>query len=98
MGRRRGRARRARTAPGASNFLANVIPNGNAVPHGGVRGGRGAAAPAPLFSFLTPSATPYNSRVERKLATVLFVDLVSSTDLVAGTDPEVVRRRVNRFF
>jgi tetratricopeptide (TPR) repeat protein len=36
--------------------------------------------------------------MERKLATVLFVDLVSSTELVADTDPEVVRRRVNRFF
>jgi class 3 adenylate cyclase/ATP/maltotriose-dependent transcriptional regulator MalT len=38
------------------------------------------------------------SVVERKLATVLFVDLVGSTDLVADADPEVVRRRVGRFF
>jgi class 3 adenylate cyclase/tetratricopeptide (TPR) repeat protein len=36
--------------------------------------------------------------VERKLATVVFVDLVDSTSLVAGADPEVVRRRVTRFF
>ncbi|HET7567102.1 MAG TPA: AAA family ATPase [Gaiellaceae bacterium] len=36
--------------------------------------------------------------MERKLATVLFVDLVGSTELVADTDPEVVRRRVGRFF
>ena len=36
--------------------------------------------------------------VERKLATVLFVDLVGSTALVRSTDPEVVRRRVTRFF
>jgi class 3 adenylate cyclase/tetratricopeptide (TPR) repeat protein len=36
--------------------------------------------------------------VERKLATVLFVDLVDSTGLVANSDPEVVRRRVTRFF
>jgi class 3 adenylate cyclase/tetratricopeptide (TPR) repeat protein len=36
--------------------------------------------------------------VERKLATVLFVDLVDSTALVADSDPEVVRRRVSRFF
>ena len=36
--------------------------------------------------------------MERKLATVLFVDLVGSTELVAGRDPEVVRRRVNSFF
>jgi predicted ATPase/class 3 adenylate cyclase len=36
--------------------------------------------------------------MERKLATVLFVDLVGSTELVSGADPEVVRRRVTRFF
>jgi class 3 adenylate cyclase/tetratricopeptide (TPR) repeat protein len=36
--------------------------------------------------------------VERKLAAVLFVDLVGSTALVAGSDPEVVRRRVTQFF
>jgi class 3 adenylate cyclase/tetratricopeptide (TPR) repeat protein len=36
--------------------------------------------------------------VERKLATVLFVDLVGSTNLSAGVDPEVVRRRVGRYF
>src|SRR5712691_8309631 len=36
--------------------------------------------------------------VERKLATVLFVDLVDSTSLVSGADPEVVRQRVNRYF
>jgi class 3 adenylate cyclase/tetratricopeptide (TPR) repeat protein len=36
--------------------------------------------------------------MERKLATVVFVDLVDSTALVAGQDPEVVRRRVTRFF
>jgi len=36
--------------------------------------------------------------MERKLATVLFVDLVDSTALVADADPEVVRRRVSSFF
>src|SRR5262245_20931695 len=36
--------------------------------------------------------------MERKLATVVFVDLVDSTSLVAASDPEVVRRRVTRFF
>jgi len=40
----------------------------------------------------------YTSLMERKLATVLFVDLVDSTGLVTGADPEVVRRRVNQFF
>jgi class 3 adenylate cyclase/tetratricopeptide (TPR) repeat protein len=36
--------------------------------------------------------------VERKLATVVFVDLVGSTELVSTRDPEVVRRRVTSFF
>jgi class 3 adenylate cyclase/tetratricopeptide (TPR) repeat protein len=36
--------------------------------------------------------------MERKLATVLFVDLVDSSALVQASDPEVVRRRVSRFF
>ncbi len=36
--------------------------------------------------------------MERKLAVVLFVDLVDSTELVTTVDPEVVRRRVTRYF
>src|SRR5436305_13102865 len=36
--------------------------------------------------------------MERKLATVLFVDLVDSTERLAGRDPEIVRRQVTRFF
>src|SRR4029077_17221379 len=32
------------------------------------------------------------------LAAVLFVDLVDSTELVATANPEVVRRRVTRYF
>ncbi len=36
--------------------------------------------------------------VERKLATVLFVDIVGSSQLVTGSDPEIVRRRVTQFF
>src|SRR5918998_3596197 len=36
--------------------------------------------------------------MERKLATVLFVDLVDSSALVSAVDPEIVRRRVTRFF
>jgi class 3 adenylate cyclase/tetratricopeptide (TPR) repeat protein len=43
-------------------------------------------------------AIPDTGDVERKLATVLFVDLVGSTALVAGSDPEVARRRVTQFF
>ncbi len=42
--------------------------------------------------------TPTIREVERKLATVLFVDLVDSTAEVARTDPEVVRLRIKRFF
>ena len=37
-------------------------------------------------------------RMERKVATVLFADLVDSTGLVSSADPEVVRQRVNRYF
>ena len=36
--------------------------------------------------------------MERKLATVLFVDLVGSTQFVSTRDPEVVRRRVTAYF
>jgi class 3 adenylate cyclase len=36
--------------------------------------------------------------MERRVATVLFVDIVGSTELVAGADPEVVRSRLSRFF
>ena len=36
--------------------------------------------------------------MERKVATVLFADLVDSTGLVTSADPEVVRQRVNRYF
>jgi class 3 adenylate cyclase/tetratricopeptide (TPR) repeat protein len=36
--------------------------------------------------------------MERKVATVLFADLVDSTGLVASADPEVIRQRVNRYF
>src|SRR5215203_1073757 len=36
--------------------------------------------------------------MERRLATVVFVDLVDSTGFVSRTDPEVFRRRVTRFF
>src|SRR5262249_54814578 len=36
--------------------------------------------------------------MERKLATVLFVDLVDSTSLLAGADPEIVRRKVTGYF
>src|SRR3954451_12962440 len=57
----------------------------------GIRKGR-FAAPRLIRSCAYPSG------MERKLATVLFVDLVGSTQLVASADPEVVRSRLTRFF
>jgi class 3 adenylate cyclase len=36
--------------------------------------------------------------MERKLATVLFADLVGSTQLLDGQDPEITRRRVTSYF
>src|SRR3712207_423470 len=36
--------------------------------------------------------------MERKRATVLFVDLVDSTAMIAGLDPEIARRRVQQYF
>src|SRR5436190_44261 len=45
-----------------------------------------------------PAGVPRLRVVERKLATVLFVDIVDSTAFVSGNDPEIVRRRVTRFF
>src|SRR5438034_11166028 len=36
--------------------------------------------------------------MERKLATVLFADLVSSTEFVSSQDPEITRRRITTFF
>jgi class 3 adenylate cyclase len=44
---------------------------------------------------ITPSAP---SGDERKLATVLFADLVGSTALASGEDPERVRVRLDRFY
>src|SRR3954451_5358136 len=57
----------------------------------GIRKGR-FSAPRPIRSCAYPVG------MERKLATVLFVDLVGSTQLVASADPEVVRSRLTRFF
>src|SRR4030095_4006445 len=54
------------------------------------------ALPNPLEAL--GLSVSHTGAVERKLASVLFVDLVGSTALVAGSDPEVVRRRVTQFF
>jgi class 3 adenylate cyclase len=41
---------------------------------------------------------PVGSREERKLATVLFADLVGSTELVGSQDPERTRAMLDRFY
>ena len=64
------------------------------IEHGGESYGKGAAR-----GTFEPSTVVSTLRyMERKLATVLFADLVGSTALVSSADPEVVRRRVNRYF
>ncbi|HEX9349967.1 MAG TPA: adenylate/guanylate cyclase domain-containing protein, partial [Gaiellaceae bacterium] len=42
--------------------------------------------------------SPDSERAERKLATVLFADLVSSTELGASQDPERTRTILDRFY
>src|SRR5580765_5548726 len=64
---------------------------GGCPPDLSVPGGGGGTSPL-------PGGVPRLGVVERKLATVLFVDIVDSTAFVAATDPEIVRRRVTRFF
>jgi class 3 adenylate cyclase/tetratricopeptide (TPR) repeat protein len=45
-----------------------------------------------------PAATAQAAAEERKLATVLFADLVGSTALAEAEDPERVRARLDRFY
>src|SRR5262249_23713170 len=59
---------------------------------------RASVAPRPPEG---PRATPlvHTERVdERKVATVLFADLVGSTELGAGQDPERTRVMLERFY
>jgi class 3 adenylate cyclase/tetratricopeptide (TPR) repeat protein len=56
------------------------------------------ARPQPARKPSAPADVSTLRPVERKLATVLFIDLVDSTGLVTSADPEVVRRRVSGFF
>jgi class 3 adenylate cyclase/tetratricopeptide (TPR) repeat protein len=46
----------------------------------------------------SPGLSPDSERAERKLATVLFADLVSSTELGASQDPERTRTMLDRFY
>jgi class 3 adenylate cyclase/tetratricopeptide (TPR) repeat protein len=60
----------------------------------------GAALPEGA-SFCPACAAPVEleqDRAERKLATVLFGDLVGSTELAGGQDPERTRARLERFY
>jgi class 3 adenylate cyclase/tetratricopeptide (TPR) repeat protein len=45
-----------------------------------------------------PERSPDSERAERKLATVLFADLVGSTELGASQDPERTRTMLDRFY
>ena len=49
-------------------------------------------------SCANPIAQPEQSTEERKLATVLFADLVGSTELAGSQDPERTRALLNRFY
>ncbi len=49
-------------------------------------------------SCATPISEPAGSSEERKLATVLFADLVGSTELAGSQDPERTRLLLNRFY
>ena len=59
----------------------------------------GAEAP-PDGRFCSSCGAPLEplDGAERKLATLVFADLVESTKLAAGLDPEELRRRLARFF
>ncbi len=57
-----------------------------------------SSPPCPRGEGVAALRTPTLVGVERKLATVLFIDLVDSTVLLGGADPEIVRRRVTTFF
>ena len=46
----------------------------------------------------SPAGEPVVAPEERKLATVLFADLVGSTELAGDEDPERVRVRLDRFY
>jgi class 3 adenylate cyclase/tetratricopeptide (TPR) repeat protein len=56
------------------------------------------APAAPARKPRSPASVSTLVAVERKLASVMFVDLVGSTAFVAQTDPEIVRRRIDQFF
>src|SRR6516165_7632920 len=60
----------------------------------GLLGRRSRSPPGPRSA----ASRTYDGCMERKVATVLFADLVDSTGLVSGADPEVVRQRVKRYF
>jgi class 3 adenylate cyclase/tetratricopeptide (TPR) repeat protein len=54
---------------------------------------------SPVTVPTEPAGLPPDSeRAERKLATVLFADLVSSTEFGASEDPERTRARLDRFY
>jgi class 3 adenylate cyclase/predicted ATPase len=57
--------------------------------------GRGAAGSSPAGEAAAPAAAPREA--ERRQLTVLFCDLVGSTELAAGLDPEDMRAVITRY-
>jgi class 3 adenylate cyclase/predicted ATPase len=57
--------------------------------------GRGAAGPTHALEAAAPAAAPRGA--ERRQLTVLFCDLVGSTELASGLDPEDMRAIITRY-
>jgi class 3 adenylate cyclase len=68
-------------------FMARVCPNCGAEAADGAR-----------FCSNCGTALDDAEGAERKLATMVFADLVGSTEIAAGLDPEVLRGRLHPFF
>ena len=61
---------------------------------------RCGAAAAPDAAFCSACGAPLDAgdAAERKLATLVFADLVGSTEMIAGRDPEEVRGMLDPFY
>jgi class 3 adenylate cyclase len=81
----------------AYDYAYRYVRSGGAsqTPQRWLYGGEGAIvlARSPAWAATTPGAA-----AERKLATVLFADLVGSTELAGERDPERVRAILDRFY
>jgi len=61
-------------------------------------GGTAPTAPSGAPASSRAASTPAHSGAERKVATILFADIVGYTSLNEGTDPEIVGAVVGRAF